>query len=104
MATTSSTTSPTFATMSITRAIRVTAGCDTAFVTVTLSRLVFLRRRAIGAVVARFVHTEEVTGSNPVSPTSITAGQGRFPAKGTGPVPCTCQNGAGLHHHKGVRA
>ena len=26
---------------------------------------------AIGAVVARFVHTEEVTGSNPVSPTSI---------------------------------
>ena len=25
--------------------------------------------RAIGAVVARFVHTEEVTGSNPVSPT-----------------------------------
>ena len=33
---------------------------------------------AIGAVVARFVHTEEVTGSNPVSPTSITAGQRRF--------------------------
>ena len=31
--------------------------------------------RAIGAVVARFVHTEEVTGSNPVSPTSFTAGQ-----------------------------
>ena len=26
---------------------------------------------AIGAVVARFVHTEEVTGSNPVSRTSI---------------------------------
>jgi hypothetical protein len=26
-------------------------------------------QRAIGAVVARFVHTEEVTGSNPVSPT-----------------------------------
>ena len=25
---------------------------------------------AIGAVVARFVHTEEVTGSNPVSPTN----------------------------------
>jgi hypothetical protein len=25
---------------------------------------------AIGAVVARFVHTEEVTGSNPVSPTT----------------------------------
>ena len=29
--------------------------------------------RAIGAVVARFVHTEEVTGSNPVSPTSVAA-------------------------------
>ena len=27
---------------------------------------------AIGAVVARFVHTEEVTGSNPVSPTLVT--------------------------------
>ena len=27
--------------------------------------------RAIGAVVARFVHTEEVTGSNPVSPTTV---------------------------------
>ena len=26
--------------------------------------------RAIGAVVARFVHTEEVTGSSPVSPAS----------------------------------
>jgi hypothetical protein len=29
--------------------------------------------RAIGAVVARFVHTEEVTGSNPVSPTPVSA-------------------------------
>src|SRR3954451_9600040 len=28
---------------------------------------------AIGAVVARFVHTEEVTGSNPVSPTPGTS-------------------------------
>ena len=28
---------------------------------------------AIGAVVARFVHTEEVTGSNPVSPTQVSA-------------------------------
>ena len=27
-------------------------------------------KRAIGAVVARFLDTEEVTGSNPVSPTS----------------------------------
>lgn len=33
--------------------------------------LVFLNARAIGAVVARFVHTEEVTGSNPVSPTPV---------------------------------
>ena len=30
-------------------------------------------QRAIGAVVARFVHTEEVTGSNPVSPTERAA-------------------------------
>ena len=30
---------------------------------------------AIGAAVARFPDTEEVTGSNPVSPTSITTGQ-----------------------------
>jgi len=29
------------------------------------------RRRAIGAVVARFLDTEEVTGSNPVSPTNM---------------------------------
>jgi hypothetical protein len=34
----------------------------------------FETSRAIGAVVARFLDTEEVTGSNPVSPTSITAG------------------------------
>src|SRR5947207_304327 len=32
-------------------------------------RLESATARAIGAVVARFVHTEEVTGSNPVSPT-----------------------------------
>jgi hypothetical protein len=31
---------------------------------------------AIGAVVARFVHTEEVTGSNPVSPTKSETGSG----------------------------
>jgi hypothetical protein len=29
----------------------------------------FIRLRAIGSVVERLVHTEEVTGSNPVSPT-----------------------------------
>ena len=33
----------------------------------------FVLARAIGAVVARFVHTEEVTGSNPVSPTRVKA-------------------------------
>src|SRR4051794_6064992 len=38
-------------------------------------------RRAIGAVVARFVHTEEVTGSNPVSPTSVDKGQWPVPDK-----------------------
>ena len=41
---------------------------------------------AIGAVVARFVHTEEVTGSNPVSPTekrSVYA-----PPSGNGPFLC----------------
>ena len=35
--------------------------------------------RAIGAAVARFPDTEEVTGSNPVSPTNITAGQRIYP-------------------------
>jgi hypothetical protein len=34
--------------------------------------------RAIGAVGARFPDTEEVTGSNPVSPTSITPSQPHF--------------------------
>ena len=34
------------------------------------SRLHLETPRAIGAVVARFLDTEEVTGSNPVSPTS----------------------------------
>lgn len=38
----------------------------------TYSRLSLFLARAIGAAVARFVHTEEVTGSNPVSPTQIT--------------------------------
>src|SRR5690349_374176 len=33
----------------------------------------WLATGAIGAVVARFVHTEEVTGSNPVSPTLLSA-------------------------------
>ena len=34
---------------------------------------------AIGAVVARFVHTEEVTGSNPVSPTVKTLARAMVP-------------------------
>ena len=42
---------------------------------------------AIGAVVARFVHTEEVTGSNPVSPTRGHAGQRPVPGDGAGLVP-----------------
>ena len=40
-----------------------------------LEQLDRFNTRAIGAVVARFPDTEEVTGSNPVSPTRITAGQ-----------------------------
>ena len=40
---------------------------------------------AIGAVVARFVHTEEVTGSNPVSPTKSETGSG-LPNHRSGPV------------------
>jgi hypothetical protein len=38
--------------------------------------MVGVAQRAIGAVVARFVHTEEVTGSNPVSPTKSETGSG----------------------------
>jgi hypothetical protein len=34
--------------------------------------------RAIGAVVARFVHTEEATGSNPVSPTTEPLGRSKI--------------------------
>jgi hypothetical protein len=41
--------------------------------------------RAIGAVGARFPDTEEVTGSNPVSPTSITPGQSQIPGSQTVP-------------------
>src|SRR4051794_6332412 len=37
-----------------------------------------LHPRAIGAAVARFLDTEEVTGSNPVSPTRERAGQRPF--------------------------
>lgn len=35
----------------------------------SFARQKLFSKGAIGAVVARFVHTEEVTGSNPVSPT-----------------------------------
>jgi hypothetical protein len=41
--------------------------------------------RAIGAVGARFPDTEEVTGSNPVSPTSITPGQSHISGSQTVP-------------------
>ncbi len=46
--------------------------------------------RAIGAAVARFPDTEEVTGSIPVSPTGIPAGQSTFDGNRTGLVPTTC--------------
>ena len=41
--------------------------------------------RAIGAA-GRFPDTEEVTGSNPVSPTSITPGQSQIPGSQTVPA------------------
>ena len=50
---------------------------------------------AIGAVVARFVHTEEVTGSNPVSPTSITPGEVQFEGEDPVGVQDTCRMGPG---------
>jgi hypothetical protein len=39
-------------------------------VSTSIARSSTWAKRAIGAVVARFLDTEEVTGSNPVSPTS----------------------------------
>src|SRR5690606_18674225 len=44
--------------------------------------------RAIGAAVARFPDTEEVTGSIPVSPTSVTTGQRPFRGNRDGLFPC----------------
>jgi hypothetical protein len=41
--------------------------------------------RAIGAVGARFLDTEEVTGSNPVSPTTEQQVRGQFPEPGSWP-------------------
>ena len=61
---------------------------------------------AIGAVVARFVHTEEVTGSNPVSPTllssiptvvSLRGGRSSFP----GPAPAGRETRARRAVHRG---
>ena len=44
--------------------------------------------RAIGAAVARFVHTEEVTGSNPVSPTqTVEPTPSREPKSPSGSLP-----------------
>ena len=48
-------------------------------------------KRAIGAVVARFVHTEEVTGSNPVSPTQVSTSF----ARGTGSTQPSFARGTG---------
>jgi hypothetical protein len=44
-------------------------------------------------VVERFVHTEEVAGSIPVSPTLITAGESQFETPISGYVPTTCLTG-----------
>ena len=52
---------------------------------------------AIGAVVARFVHTEEVTGSNPVSPTPTASTRGSIRESSRPSRPRQAR------HHEGVR-
>ncbi len=52
------------------RADRWRAGFSESISKIRAGGLAFNVVGAIGAVVARFVHTEEVTGSNPVSPTN----------------------------------
>ena len=52
--------------------------------------------RAIGAVVARFLDTEEVTGSNPVSPTTSCRSGGRLPSGGRPSVCWRATNGAAV--------
>jgi hypothetical protein len=63
-----------------------------------------MRVRAIGSVVERLVHTEEVTGSNPVSPTHITAGQTLFTASLASVVPDTCQTESSGSRHRSYSA
>ena len=53
-----------------------------------------LNTRAIGAAVARFLDTEEVTGSNPVSPTTSCRSGGRLPSGGRPLVCSRARNGA----------
>jgi hypothetical protein len=55
---------------------------------------------AIGAAVARFPDTEEVTGSIPVSPTSVYAGQRPVSRHGTGLVPLRAQAVQGRIHSR----
>ena len=47
-------------------------------VSTSIARQELRAARAIGAVVARFLDTEEVTGSNPVSPTKFPQVRGPF--------------------------
>ena len=60
-------------------------------------RTVRARRRAIGSAGERLVHTEEVTGSIPVSPTSVRPGQkltGQASSRGWGLSPSSAHPGA----------
>ncbi len=64
--------------------------------------------RAIGSVVERLVHTEEVTGSNPVSPTDRTIsgpapGQGRS-AVGIDDIVAKAREEADADHAEQVQA
>jgi hypothetical protein len=59
--------------------------------------------RAIGSAGERLVHTEEVTGSIPVSPTSDSAGQPRFRPGLRHFVPVTCQTVPRQRPRSGLR-
>ncbi len=63
--------------------------------TVTQFHRCSARQRAIGAVwLARFPDTEEVTGSSPVSPTTVFPGQRKFPDRHLRSVPNASPMGA----------
>ncbi len=57
---------------------------------------------AIGAVVARFVHTEEVTGSNPVSPTEAPQVRGCSGGCARRGQRRGCTNAAEIPSHSGI--